>query len=100
MKTCPYCDKEVSFWRVWQAATIYRCPCCGKASRIALASQFLFAVVVLLPVLILAVGLVAYLDVRSWAMRTLVMVAVAFGASLLLKFLLAHFGRFDAYDTQ
>jgi uncharacterized protein (DUF983 family) len=100
MKLCPHCGKEVRFWRVWQTGTIYQCPSCDRHSRIALSSQVLFTLIVVLPVLALGVSLLAYLDVQSWVVRILVIVPIAFAASLLLKYLLACFGRFEAFDRQ
>src|SRR5258708_6702890 len=100
MKTCPYCGKEVRFWRVWQTGTIYHCPSCERDSRIALSSQVLFALIVPLPVVALGVDLGVYLDVRSWVARILFAVPISFGASMLLKYLLACFGRFEPCDKR
>jgi CXXC-20-CXXC protein len=98
MKTCPHCGSKIQVWRVWQSATVYRCPSCDKDSAIALESRLFFAFLVPVPTIFLAVGLLAYLDIRSWLARILIIIPLAFAGSFLMKYCLARFGRFKVLD--
>ena len=94
MKTCPHCGSRIQVRRVWEAATVYRCPSCDKDSAIALESRVLFAILVPVPTIALTVSLFAYLDIRSWFLRIPIAIPIAFAGSFLMKYCLARFGRF------
>ena len=102
MKQCPHCGREVRLWRLWSAArwTPYQCAGCGGHSQVTLASRVLSALLGPLPVMVLGVGLLIYLDVQSWTVRALLIAPIAFAGSLLMGFLLARFGRFQALHDQ
>jgi hypothetical protein len=61
-----------------------------------LESQVLFAILVPVPTIALTVGLLAYLDIRSWLLRIPIAIPIAFAGSFLMKYCLARFGRFRA----